>query len=337
MRVVFLSLLILALSTACGDKIPLPVNVDDDSNGNLTDTTFVPILPHWTEANGIPFNYPFGVNIGYDRTIFISDTRNDRIVRVTATGEFIESFPIPHPHGVAQDRAFTLMAVNEGNQAWIKREGSSEFTPYVEEESTYVCIAQPNAPPICYWDVPRFTSITATRLSKSVFYVARAGQVSAVFGDEFQPQPQFYPILPTGGGYGQIYSPIDVEFTMVGNQGRLLVSQYGGVYGVQYLALPEYRPAIADSFRDVFQMPLDDVKYLAADERGNVFVLHRANGIVMMFDKDGHYVLTFGRDGTDQLSLQDATGIAVLDDIILIADAKNNRIARYQVTAIPQN
>lgn len=332
-----ITLLLCSFIVGCGEKIQLPSDVQDDESGRLTDTTFVPILPHWSEADGIPFNYPFGMNIGYDRSIYISDTRNDRIVRVTATGEFLESFSMPHPHGVAQDRAFTLMAVNEGNAVWIKRSTENAFARYAELDSTFRCEPQPNGPPICWWDVPPLTSIAATRLAKSIFYVTGAGRVMMVNGGPFQPSPSLFPIIDSGGGYGSLYNPIDIEFVTIRDQSRLVVSQFGGVFGVQYFALPDSRPAIADSFRDAFRMPLDDVKYLAADERGNVFVLHRSHGIVMMFDKDGQYVLSFGRDGTDQLSLQDATGIAVLDDIVLIADAKNNRISRYQLTAIPQN
>jgi hypothetical protein len=324
------------LVISCGEKLPLPANVADD-NGSLTDTTFVPVLPHWTEAGGIPFNYPFGVDIGYDQTIYISDTRNDRIVRLTPSGEFIESFSMPHPQGVAQDRGFTLAAVNGGNSVWLKRAGTADLSVFATLDSTYRMVVQPNGDTISWWDVPSFATITASRETKSVFFTCGAGRVRVMFGDIFQPKPELYSVTDSGAGYGSLYYPNDVEFAVVRNQRRLIVTQYGSLYGVQYLALPEYLPAIADSERDAFHMPLDDVKYVAADERGNVFVLHRANGLVMMFDKDGDFVLSFGRDGTDPLSLQDPTSIAVLGDMVLIADAKNNRISRYQMTAVPQN
>ena len=324
------------LVASCGEKLPLPAGVEDDT-GSLTDTTFAPILPHWTEAGGTPFNNPFGVDVGYDQTIYISDTRNDRIVRLTANGEYIESYDMPHPHGVAQDRGFTLAAVNGGNSVWVKRPGMRQFLPFGKVDSTYRCKAQPNGPPICWWEVASLASITASRETKSVFFTCGTGRVRVMFGDPLQTEPQLYPIIDSGGKYGGLYYPNDVEFAVVRDQRRLIVTQFGGVYGVQYLALPHYLPAIADSTRDAFQMPLDDTKYVATDERGNVFVLHRAHGLVMMFDKDGRYVLSFGRDGTDPLSLQDPTSIAVLGDMVLIADAKNNRISRYQMTAVPQN
>jgi len=326
-----------ALAIGCGEKISLPGEVHNDDDGRLTDTTFVPILPHWTSADGIPFNYPFGVDIGYDRTIYVSDTRNDRIVRLTGDGAFIESFPMSRPHGVAQDRAFTLMAVNEGNSVWIRRQGEAEFAKFATADSTFRCLLQPGGGEICWWDVPHFTSITATRLAKSIFYVTGAGRVQSVLGDPHQPNPALYPSIDSGTAYGSLYSPIDIEFSTVRDQHRLIVSQFGRSNGVQYFAIPSLLPAISDPQRDAFRTTLDDVKYVAADERGNVFVLHRANGRVMMFDKDGNFILSFGRDGTDPLSLQDPTSIAVLDDIVLIADAKNNRISRYQLTAIPQN
>ncbi len=147
---------LLAIAASCGEKLPLPVAVNDDDGGHLTDTTYVPVLPHWTTAGGIDFNYPFGVSLGYDQTIYICDTRNDRIVRLTQNGEFIESFSLPHPYGVAQDRALTLAAVNGGNKIYLRRypEGG-DFVEYLEMDSVYRCEQQPHSPEICWWDVPR--------------------------------------------------------------------------------------------------------------------------------------------------------------------------------------
>ncbi|HWO56902.1 MAG TPA: hypothetical protein VNN55_04990 [bacterium] len=337
--IIILSLLGIVL-LSCGEKLPLPTDVRDDDGGRLTDTTMAPVLPHWTAADGIPFVRPFGVTVGYDRTIYICDTGNDRIVRLTPNGEFIESYPIPQPHAVAQDRAFSLAAVNSTPQIWLRRATGGGFAPFAELDSTYRCASQPNAPPICYWDVPRFESITSTLdANKSVFYAVAVGRIYVMLGDFLEPTPQgiLYPVVDSGGAFGDVYNPTGVAFGIVRDQRRLFVAQYPGIYGVQYLALPEYLPALPDSGQDVFRMPLVDTKYLAVDEQGNVFVLHRANGLVMMFDKDGQYVLTFGRKSADDLGLFDPCGIACYDDMVLIADTKNNRIARYQLTAVPQN
>lgn len=338
MRLILTAISAAIVIASCGEKIPLPSNVRDDDGGRLTDTTFVAVLPHWTSAGGIPFNTPLDVTVGYDRTIYVCDTRNDRIVRLTPSGEFIESYAMPHPFAVAQDRSFGLAAVDGKTKVWVRRypEGG-DFVEYAEMDSTWRCIPQPHEPAVCYWDVPELTKISATGELRNVFYVVGAARVSYIISDRALVDTDFYPIVDSGGAYGALYAPTSAIFASVRGQRRLIIAQFPAFYGVQYLSIPSYQPVFPDTGQDIFNMVPNDVKYLAADERGNVFVLHRISGVVMMFDKDGGYILSFGHSGTDELGVDGPRGIAVLDDIVLIADSRNNRISRYQMTAVPQN
>jgi hypothetical protein len=321
------------IAIGCGEKIPLPSVAPGDGDGSLTDTSFATVLPHWTEAGGIPFSQPHSVAVGYDRTILVCDTRNDRIVRLSVTGDFLESIEFPHPVSVAQDRALNLLVVNGGNAVWLRSHKlGGAFQKIHEKDSVLVCNGDPILP-FCGWVVPSFSSVAATREATSRFYTFVDRQVIAIRTDV----GVISVMSDSNGQLGHIHNPTSLATTEIRGKHRLLLAQFAGRYGVQYFHAPHLASEIDDPHADIYTKPQDDVKYIAADERGNVFVLHRAQGIVMMFDKDGRYILSFGRDGTDPLSLQDASGIAVLDDMILIADAKNNRIARYQLTAIPQN
>ena len=91
----------LVVLSSCGEKIALPKNIVDSPDGNLTDTVYVAVQPIWTGADGLDFSRPYGVSIGYDRTVYVCDTENDRIVRLTLEGEFIESYSVPFPVAVA--------------------------------------------------------------------------------------------------------------------------------------------------------------------------------------------------------------------------------------------
>ncbi len=343
MRLVLIFMSLCLLVIACGEKLPLPDNISDDGDGRLTDTTYVPLLPHWTSLGGLPLSNPFGVAVGYDRTIYICDTDNDRIVRLTATGDFIESYSLPHPYAVAQDRSFALAAVNGSTKVWMRHyPDGGDFAVYAEMDSTWRCFSQPDGTQVCWWDVPELATITATREARSLFYTIGPARINYMLGDRYQPDPQFYPVGDSSGVYGGLLAPTSMVSALVRGKRRLIVTQYPqqpdlGAYGVLYLAVPSYRPVFADVGQDVFRRPLSDVKYLAADDVGNVYVLHRINGIVMKFDKDGDYLLSFGHAGADDYGLNAPRGIAVLDDIVFIADTKNNRIARFQMTAVPQN
>ena len=94
---------------------------------------------------------------------------------------------------------------------------------------------------------------------------------------------------------------------------------------------------ITSSAADIYQMTQDDIKTVAADHLGNIYVLHQHAAEVMVFDKHGRYVTAFGRLGADSLGLSHPCGIAVYDETVLIADTGNNRIVRYQMTAVPEN
>ena len=115
------------------------------------------------------------------------------------------------------------------------------------------------------------------------------------------------------------------------------MAQYPSYNGVQYFNARTRLPAISGDTADIYQQTLNDYKTVAADQVGNVYVLHRQAAQVMVFDKRGRFVLAFGRPGSDLLGLSSPSGIAVLDETILIADTGNNRIVRYQMTAVPEN
>lgn len=332
-----LILVVIMLLFACGDKVPLPTGIRDDDGGNLLDTSYVAVLPHWTSANGLAFKRPHGVTVGYDRTIYVCDTDNDRIVRLTPTGEFIESFAVPHPHSVAQDRAFNLVVANRTGSLWQRRHNSgSSFEVFKTVDSVYRCSDDPHPfgePPLCGWYFPTFSFVAASLDARSRFYSVVSNRVCS-FDLGVRWQPQF---VDSGYGIGPVALPTGVAVVNYRGGSRLIIAQYAEWFGVQYYSVPYHYPIVRDSAADVYNVTLDDMKYVAADDRGNVFVLHRSHGVVMIFSPNGRHLHTFGRSGSDELGLNGPAAISILDETIFIADTQNHRVARYQMTNIPQN
>lgn len=332
-----LILVVIMLFCACGDKLPLPTNIRDDDGGNLLDTSYVAVLPHWTSANGLAFKRPHGVTVGYDRTIYICDTDNDRVVRLTPTGEFIESFAVPHPHSVAQDRAFNLVVANRTGSLWQRRYNSGgSFEVFKTVDSVYRCSDDPHPfgePPLCGWYFPTFSFVAASLDARSRFYSVVSNRV-CLFDLGVRWQPHF---VDSGYGIGPVALPTGVAVVNYKGGSRLIIAQYAEWFGVQYYSVPYHYPIVRDSAADVYNVTLDDMKYVAADDRGNVFVLHRSHGVVMIFSPNGRHLHTFGRSGSDELGLNGPAAISILDETIFIADTQNHRVARYQMTNIPQN
>jgi hypothetical protein len=110
---------LVVLAVQCGEKIKLPTSLPSSQDKDL-DTTYIQIWPAWTEAGGIPFNKPEDVHIGYDTYIYISDTENDRIVKMDRRGEFVDQYPVPHPLSLAQDPLLRMTAVSGDNKIYLK-------------------------------------------------------------------------------------------------------------------------------------------------------------------------------------------------------------------------
>lgn len=323
---------LVVLLIACGEKLPLPVAVNDDDGGRLVDTTYVPVQPFWTSANGIPYSNPRGVTVGYDRTIYVCDTDNDRIVRLSPEGHFIESYVLDHPYSVAQDRAFNLVAVNNTGKIWLRHYTSGgDFEVHIARDSNYQCGDDPNGP--CGWYFPQFTNVAASRDPRSLFYAVVNGR--ALWFDIDAP---WHPIFADSGyGIGRLEQATGVAVAEFRNERFLLIAQAYPIWGVQYLSIPSHSPVIVDTLADIYSRTDPDLKYLAANDRGDVFVLHKFAAKVMVFSRRGKLLHTFGQTGISEFRLLTPSAIAVFDETLLIADTGHNRIARYQLTNVPQN
>jgi len=321
----------------CGEKIPLPTGIKNDDGGRLLDTVYIAVLPHWTEAGGIPFVRPRGVAVGYDRTIYVCDSVNNRIARLDAEGSFLESYSAPGPLAVTQDRGLNLLCVNNTRTVWARRFLDHDgFGPLVAADSIFSCDTVPNGAVFCSWIIPRLLGVAAAPDASGRCYVTDDVTGRIYRFAFFLPKLTF--VFPYGFGIGEVYSATGLATLPTSDGGyRLIVTQYPGYHGVEYFNALTRLPAIPDDAADIYHRTLDDYKTVAADRVGNVYVLHRQAAQVMVFDKRGRFVLAFGRPGSDLLGLSSPSGIAVLDETILIADTGNNRIVRYQMTAVPEN
>ena len=107
-------LAILFAAQSCSDKASQPGDLPEPGS-LLPDTTYIMVTPAWTEADGIPFNKPSDVKIGYDRYVYIADRDNDRVVKLSLAGEFVESYAVRYPTQVAQDRGLDLLVISDSS------------------------------------------------------------------------------------------------------------------------------------------------------------------------------------------------------------------------------
>jgi hypothetical protein len=86
------------------DLSTLPLN---NNNGNVGDTTYIPITPELTG-----FNNPIDIYMGYEPLIYIADKDNNRIVQMDRSGALIGySDFILKPRKITQDKNYDLLVI----------------------------------------------------------------------------------------------------------------------------------------------------------------------------------------------------------------------------------
>jgi hypothetical protein len=331
-------LCLLIILSNCGRKIKLPTNLPEIGEGTL-DTTYISVGDPWGEANGISFDHPQDVHIGFDGYIYIADTGNDRIVKLDQAGNFVSQYDsAQNPTSVSQDRLFRILATGD---SIIYKKGTQDEdfvsiyiapdlidtvlvpgdTFRVDTSATiYVGIA-PNPLPLSGYAEYYACDYTRSEITKFMF-----SEPSTIYN--------MGAAVPEGYDLGKTYYPLGV-FTYLTQIGfNLIFCQSLYHSSVQLLDGRDFSPVIpwTDSsdiyFQDTFKQPEDVV----VDEYGNIFVVDSKKNAVSKFSRNGVLILSFGTEGTGDKQFQNPKGIAYANKIVYVADTGNNRILRFTLS-----
>ncbi len=346
--------------SACTRKLNLPTDLPAAASGGAFDTSYVLVTPIWTSANGVAFSQPYDVYVGYDLFLYICDTGNNRIIKMTEQGDFVEQYSIVHPVAVTQDHGFDLLAVCGdykvisadltdttlyGN-AIYRRDYSAggDFTAVWRADSPYA-FTQVHGTTIPV--EAEFWAIAASPFTSKDYYVAdfiRNRILQFSFND--QPLTTF---VGSGRGVGITEFPVDLYVYQIAGFNYLVYGQGYGNLGVQPLSLPNGVPLFNlnnenDTLPELVRFNHRGFKDVAVDEQSNFYViveepdpiLH-ADYYFYKFNRYGAHVLSFGTTGSGERQFNRPEGIDYLHGIIYIADSGNNRIVRYTLaTSIRQ-
>ncbi|GEM_PF-486660 len=363
-------LTIIALITAngCGDKVALPSDLPapcyDCAN---VDTAYVLVNPIWVSADGLAFNKPHDVYIGYDRFVYVCDTKNDRVLKLDVDGSFLESYPIINPVAITQDRGLDLLVVAGdfftthqdtifagtdsmrlvldstiyGNAIYRKKYfGNEGFQVVWRADSPYYSTYDP-----LYqrdiWHEAEFWGIAASNEISKEYFVADfwIGRIIR-FSSEDKPMP---PDLVTSGvANGQTSYPMDVYYYTIAGQSYLAFAQGIANFGVQIVSpingSPFFTTSGGNGLPPLVRFSSRGAKQVAVDEYSNFYVLLQATdpdlGVDHLFykyDRGGQRLMEFGTEGTGERQFKGPRGLAYANGILYIADTGNNRIVRYQL------
>ncbi len=331
-----------------------------DGTGKPTDTTYVVMQPLWTTAGGLEFNHPRGVAFGYDHSVYICDTDNDRVVRLNVTGEYVEEYSVPHPVQITQDRQLNLLCVNGENVAYRRAYfGGGEFDTALFRDSLGVFIeTQHMGVDSLFYD----SLYVDTAWVESVWVEIQVVITDTVLvrvptgflGIAASPATDRYYFVPDTtrdiisilnvadhGLAGDIFrayarppaeNPVGIMTYATGEDSYNIVftqmSRYGGV---RIVRSPAFEDVVLDD-GDIYSMLPAGHKQITRDGLGNFLVVATTANEVYQFDKHGAFDLKFGGPGAEPGQFNGPHGIAWGEGVLYVADSYNNRIVRYQLS-----
>lgn len=341
----------------CVSKTDYPTDLPTAGQaGKPSDTTYVVVNPVWTMAGGREFKHPMGVTFGYDRSVYICDSGNDRVVRFGITGEFLAEYPVPNPVQVTQDRQLNLLCI-DGEGSWFRREhfGDGDFElvrtldsvwirtilnakcpDSVEVDSVWVYFER-NCKDTIYTRAPtRFAGIAASPLIDRYYLLADStrNEVSLINVEDktlIRNIFESYQLNPISDLVGMTTYP-------TGENSYNIVLTLGGDYNnIRIVRGSDFRDVVLDT-ADIYEMLPPGPKRVTRDDDGNFLVVgpnitnFRYTHYIYRFTRHGAFDLKFGEPGIEPGYLNWPHDIAYGEGIVYIADTFNSRIVRYRLS-----
>lgn len=277
------------------------------------------------------FNAPEGLTVAPDGTLYVADTENGRIVRLTPEGELVRIYGKPvidvlgeytyKPLKVGVDRAGRIYVVARSiNRGLVQLDSNGEFYSFT------------GAPRVSYdW----FTVLWKTFLPDSASqYLTQF--VPTEFSNLKIDDSGFIYTTIKANDYTDVYNAIrsgnssSVKAVMcINSAGDDVLRRYGDTpilgdvnWNLQeedsQVVKPDDNPS---SFEDI-----------ALDDAGCYYTLDSRRGRIFAYDSDGNLLYAFGAIGSQDGNNQTPVAIAWTNDDLLVVDAGTNKLTVYAPT-----
>ncbi len=275
------------------------------------------------------FNAPRGLAIAKDGSIYVADSRNNRIQHFSPDGKVLNIW------GTFADQSTGNAPIGTFNEPWGVAVGP-DGSVYVSDTWNHrIQKFSADGKPVKMWGVfgtaetpgalygPRGISVDASGKvyvadtgNKRIVVYDSDGNILTLFGSEgFDP--------------GQFSEPVDVK---VDSQGKLYVTDTWNqriqvletLDGINYTSTKQWPVSGWNS------QSLDNKPFLAIRPNGHILVTDPEGYRVIEFNNDGGFAGLWGQFGTDNSSFGLPSGIAVdSDGNIWVADSGNNRLMKF--------
>jgi DNA-binding beta-propeller fold protein YncE len=236
------------------------------------------------QAVGGTFNEPWGVAVGPDGSVYVSDTWNHRVQKFDASGKFITMWGsfgqssdanqnvLYGPRGISVDASGRVYLADTGNKRIVVFDGDGNLVTQIGSEG---------------FEVGKFSEpVDVTLDAQGNVYVT----------DTWNQRVQVFNPAPDGKSFA-----------------------------------PLRQWPVEESWKS---QSLDNKPYIAVAPNGHVFVTDPEGYRVIEFTETGEVVQAWGTYGTDNSTFGLASGIASdAQGLIWVVDSANNRVLRFTVPA----
>ena len=267
---------------------------------------------------------PRGITVDANGFVYVADAGNQRIQKFTPEGEPVafwdQGFREPWDVAVGPDGNTIYVA-----DTWNHRIQHLDMDGFILDSwGTFGEHTSPGNVGQGEFYGPRGITISPT----GQVFVADTGNKRV---QVFDSTGQFLFLWGGGGSLsGYLEEPVGIA---IGPNSEIYVADTWNrriqVFAASGIYLREWpiRGWDASDFEDKYYLAAEEKPYIAVDKNGIVYVTDPSNFRVLVFDSDGDYLMSFGKQGGDESSFMLPTGIAVADDgTIYVTDAHSSRV-----------
>jgi hypothetical protein len=348
---VFICALLSNFIISCGDKTDLsqfPITTGG-TDTTFNDTTYVQQSPDWTQ-----FNHPEALIVGKEPLLYISDTRNNRVVQMNIAGGEIGSLSMLNPRALAQDNNFDLLVIADSvttlsdTISVVYRIQLVNIGGIISNATKHAVITSDFATPISSRR-RRFTGIST--YPDNSFIITRVGpdNVSPIDPDNALIKVkglftvQQYSILTgfatTGNGIYSIENTSAIS-TIPNSSTDFIITRSTPDYAfkVEWFEFDNITGAYLPKFLpednvDMVRIQLGLPQDVTFDNSNNVYVIDSDRDSLYKFSNSGKLRSeSFGGTGNGQNKFNNPMGVAWFNKVLYIADTDNNRIVRFKLS-----
>ncbi len=341
------------LLNGCGDKLDLSLfPVTNNGTINISDTVYVLQTPIWTG-----FSSPEDIIVGNDQLLYVCDTKNNRIVQLDFAGNVVSSrtFDVNlYPRKVSQDYNFDLLVLSDSTTAIdtitvLHRLKLVENGGLVENARIITLLTSLYPTP----NTSKYRKYTGVSMyPDNTYIITRIGPgdpigidpgnaILKVRGIEtvtnvekltgFQTSGNsFYSIENVSSIY--VVKNSSTDFILTRNTSDT-VSLNKVIWFTYNYTNGSYDPKFTSPIQDLVSTKFGTPYASAQDVNSNIYVVDALRNHLYKFNSSGKLMTeSFGIFGSGDKQLNSPKGVTHYNQILYIADTKNDRIVRYKLS-----